>query len=44
MNKSVATVQNDIVVGNVKRFEAMEFVEQNDVVKVTDPNFERVQV
>ena len=40
MNKSVATVETDIIVGNVERFETLEFVEQNVVVKVADPGFD----
>ena len=40
MTNSVATVENDIIVGNMECFKTMEFVDQNDVVKVTDPNLE----
>ena len=40
MNNSVATVTTDIIVGNVESFETMELVEQNDVVKVADFDFE----
>ena len=40
MNKSAATVETDIIVGNVESFVTMEFVEQNDVVKVADSDFE----
>ena len=36
--QSVAIVETDIIVENVASFETMEFVEQNDVVKVADPN------
>ena len=39
INKSVATVQTDIIVWNVESFETVEFVEQSDVVKVADPDF-----
>ena len=39
MNKSVATVETDTIVGNAERV-AMQIVEQNDVVMVADPNFE----
>ena len=40
MNKSAATVETDMIVENVESFETMELVEQNDVVKVVDPDFE----
>ena len=40
MNKSAATFETDIIAGNVEGFETMEYVEQNDVVKVADPDFE----
>ena len=40
MNKSVATVATDIIVRHVEIFETMKVVEQNDVVKVADPDFE----
>ena len=40
MNKSVATVATDIIVRHVEIFETMKVVEQNDVVKAADPDFE----
>ena len=38
--QSVATVATDIIVVNMESFETMEFVKQNDVVKVAGPEFE----
>ena len=40
MNNSAAAVATDIIVGNEESLETMEFVEQNDVVKVADSDFE----